>query len=156
MIWHRIRGVLGISIVWAFAWLPLAVGLGLYRYWRDAPILHALPRTLGHFLSHMANAVGLGMLAGAVSGAIFAVILALAERNRTLSDLSIRRLAIWGGIGASLVPAAFLTLEAFWFTHGNWWSGATVFLAVAAALGAASAAATLKLASRGSQARLGP
>lgn len=156
MIWHRLRGVLGISIVWAFAWLPLGVGLGLYRYWSDQAILSFLPRSLGRFLSHMAYAAGLWMVAGAVSGAIFAVILALAERNRTLGTLSIRRLAIWGGIGSSLVPATFLTLEAFWFTHGSWWSGATVVVAVAAALGAASAAATLKLASRGSQAQLGP
>lgn len=156
MIWHRVRGVLGISIVWAVAWLPLGLALGLYRYWTDRVILSFLPRTLERFLSHMAYAAGLWMLAGAVSGAIFAVILALAERNRTLSNLSIRRLAIWGGIGASLVPATFLVLEAFVFTHGNWWSGATLVLAVAAALGAASAAATLKLASRGSRAQLGP
>jgi hypothetical protein len=156
MIWHRIRGVLGISIVWAVAWLPLAVGLGLYRYWSDAPYRNLLPNKLEGFLAHMANAVGLGMLAGAVSGAIFAVILALAERNRTLSNLSIRRLAIWGGIGASLLPATFLSLEAFVFTHGNWWSGATIVLGIAAALGAASAAATLKLANRGSEPQLKP
>lgn len=156
MIWRRARGVLGIASVWAVAWLPIGLLLGLVGYWREGPINIDVARPPGHFLSHMANSLGLWTLAGAVSGASFAVILAVAERNRALSSLSIRRLAIWGGIGASLVPAALLALEALQYTYTGWWSGATVIVAIAAALGAGSGAATLRLAGRARHGQLGP
>jgi hypothetical protein len=45
-----------------------------------------------------------------MAGASFAVILSVAERNHSLEDLSLRRVALWGGAGGlvlSAIPLAF-------------------------------------------------
>ena len=45
-----------------------------------------------------------GFIAGAVAGGLFAVLVARGERGRTLSTLSTRRVALWGGLATASVP----------------------------------------------------
>jgi hypothetical protein len=47
---------------------------------------------------------------GAMNGIAFGVFLMLAERHRTLEQLSRTRVALWGGIGAALFPAVLFLL----------------------------------------------
>ena len=47
---------------------------------------------------------------GVMNGIAFGVFLMLAERNRTLEQLSRTRVALWGGIGAALFSAALFLL----------------------------------------------
>ena len=49
-------------------------------------------------------------ITGFVSGALFSGVLAIVERRRTIAQLSTRRIALWGGVGGSLVPAALSVL----------------------------------------------
>jgi hypothetical protein len=54
----------------------------------------------------------MGMIWGFAAGGAFAVVLSIAERRHTLADLSLRRVALWGGIGGgSLVLATVLILS---------------------------------------------
>jgi hypothetical protein len=74
------------------AWVGLGAGIGA---------LTGLD--LGYLLRMaMGNSIG-----GFLAGASFAVILSVAERNRSLEDLSLRRVALWGaggGLLISLIP----------------------------------------------------
>lgn len=91
---RRIRGIIGTGITWAMAWVGLGAGLGA---------LAGL--NLGYLLRMaMGNSIG-----GFLAGVSFAVILSVAERNRSLEDLSLRRVALWGaggGLAISLIPLA--------------------------------------------------
>jgi len=72
--------------------------------------------------------------AGAISGALFGVLLSLGERRRVVNELSAVRAAAWGGLGASALP--LLTTMA---------DGMVILLAP---LGAACAAGAVMLAKR--------
>ncbi len=92
---RRVRGVLGTAFTWAIAWTGLGAGLGLLA---GIPFSYILPMALN------------GAAAGFIAGASFAVILSVAERQRTLEDLSLRRVALWGAVGGlllSFIPMAF-------------------------------------------------
>jgi hypothetical protein len=55
MIWRRLRGILGVALLWAVAWLPLGLLLGLYTYWREGPMDFDAPWPPGHFFSQSAG-----------------------------------------------------------------------------------------------------
>lgn len=91
----RVRGVLGTAFTWALAWVGLGAGLGALA---------------GYPLSFLFRMALNSSAAGFVAGASFAVILSVAERNNSLEDLSLRRVAIWGAVGGllvSVIPMAF-------------------------------------------------
>lgn len=93
-LFKRFRGILGTGLTWAIAW----VGLG--------GVLGGLAGFNLGYLLQMAlnNAIG-----GFVAGGAFAVILGIAERQNTLEGLSLKRVALWGGVGGlliSLIPLA--------------------------------------------------
>jgi hypothetical protein len=95
------------------------------------------------------------MIWGAISGAVFAMLVALLERRREVDTLSSRRTAIWGALGAMALPTTILLIflaEAPGFTliQPAVWS-----LSISAAQGAVCAFGTLALAKRG-QNRLPP
>jgi len=85
----RIRGILGTGITWAIGWGATFVGLRLVL-------------SPGHFTGLAALAVS-GMGFGFVAGSSFAVILSITERRRSLHQLSLRRVALWGGIGGAML-----------------------------------------------------
>ena len=126
-IWRRIRGVLGTALTWAAGW----AGVGALFWVIDGG-------------SILAGAVTVG-IAGFATGAAFAVVLAIAEGRRTLDELALRRVAIWGGVGGLIVGG--LTLAAV-FAGGTplpWstWMGQLIRVA---SLGAGSAAGNVALA----------
>lgn len=91
----RVRGVLGTAFTWAVAWVGLGAGIGA---------LAGLP------LSYLLRMALNSSVAGFIAGASFAVILSVAERERSLRDLSLRRVALWGAVGGlllSFIPMAF-------------------------------------------------
>jgi len=74
----------------------------------------------------------------------------IAERNRSLLNLSLLRTASWGAIGAIAVPLLFTIIDVVRFTYSSMnWQFIGLALAVAAGLGAVCAAATLAMARRG-------
>ena len=85
---RRLRGILGTGLTWAFGWAGVTLALNL---------VGGIP------LQFIGQIVLSGVVRGFIAGAGFAVILSIAERRHTLEDLSIRRVALWGGIGGSLV-----------------------------------------------------
>ena len=93
---RRLRAILATSVLWALAWALtsvlffLVVGLFVER-----AILSP-----DYFL--------IGGLAwttwGALNGAGFAALLALAERRQTIDELSTSRVALWGALGGGALP----------------------------------------------------
>jgi hypothetical protein len=143
---RQFRAVLSISLIWAAAWLPMGLALGLYAgatppqpsdiIWR--------PVSLPLFLTAWT-------VWGAVSGGFFALILRFTERRRTADDLTLIRTAIWGAAGAMTLPAALVVIDAVRTPSGllgYTWRFPLLVLAASAALGAGCAAATLALARR--------
>ena len=58
------------------------------------------------------RAVGMGLY-GLVSGVGFGVLLSVGERRRTILDISLSRVAVWGALGSATVPLLFGWLGAF-------------------------------------------
>jgi multisubunit Na+/H+ antiporter MnhB subunit len=81
---RRLRGIVGTGVTWAAGWGALSGGM-----------FAVLGSPLGVVLEGAAG----GAFLGGFAGASFAVILSLAEGRRTLRELSLRRVAAWGGIG---------------------------------------------------------
>jgi hypothetical protein len=92
---RRLRGIVGTGLTWAFGWTVINTGLIL---------LSGLPL-------RFVGAVALSNLfQGFLAGGTFAVILSIAERRRSLEDLSLKRTALWGGIGGILLRLAAIPL----------------------------------------------
>lgn len=140
---HRVRAVTVTALMWSIAWLPVGIIEGSFRYLTQSPY-HAVP--IG---DHLRWSATFWMVLGAVSGVCFAVILAAAERRSTLDDMKLRRMAIWGGLGAVAVP--IMTLLSLVLVGGEFVPDGRGFvrLAAIAVLGAISAISTLLLARRG-------
>jgi hypothetical protein len=49
-------------------------------------------------------------LFGALSGSVFSLVFAVAERRRGFDELSARRTTLWGTVGGSTVPVGFIIL----------------------------------------------
>ena len=94
---RRLRGVLGTALTWAVGWSAFTVGLSLLF---GAPL---------EYLGLLAIS---GAVRGSIAGGAFAVILSIAERHHTLEDLSLRRVALWGGIGGSVLLLTTLPIIA--------------------------------------------
>lgn len=121
---RRIRGAIGMGLIWAVTWfgagliLLLVVGVGA----ADVPF----PLFFG--------------LLGFLAGVTFSGILGIAERRRTFSQMSLPRFAAWGGVGGfllSVVMAIALGGDSF-----------PVLGAIFALSGAGCAAGSLALARR--------
>ena len=101
---RRLLGANGVAVAWVLLWTPLGALLGplldVYRRLGDPPH-HWIPE-----LSLMA-AIGaiLGYLSGWVYGALFALLLGVFERGRTLATLPAWRVAIWGALPGLLFGA---------------------------------------------------
>ena len=92
---RRIRGIIGTGLTWAAAWIGMGAALGALAGY---PLTYLFRIALSH-------SVG-----GFIAGASFAVILSVAERRRTLRELSLKRVAFWGalgGLGVTSIPLAF-------------------------------------------------
>ena len=93
---RKLRGMLGVGLTWGTIWAALGVLLGL--------VVGAIrPQDVdpGETPSRIALILG---IAGFISGASFGLMLTLVERGRTLLDVSLARVAVWGAAGAAVVP----------------------------------------------------
>jgi hypothetical protein len=87
---RRIRGAVGIGVVWAAAWFVAGtVPRWVFGVNTDAP----LPLVFGLF--------------GFIAGVIFSAILALTEGRRRFDQMSLPRFAGWGAMGGLLLSAVF-------------------------------------------------
>jgi hypothetical protein len=130
---RRIRAAVTMGLMWAVPWAIVAVLIGLVvdpdesmdEMW---PLIGAYPGFLG--------------------GVLFSIVLAIAERRRNLSELSVRRFGAWGA-------AAGLTIGVLPFMLGTPSAEihvarlATVVIGSFTLMSAASAAGSLALARRG-------
>jgi hypothetical protein len=131
---RRIRGIIGTGLTWAAAWIGLGAGLGALA---------------GYPLTHLVRIALSNSVGGFIAGASFAVILSVAERRRTLRDLSLKRVALWGAIGGFLVtsiPLAFGAPVAFLLGP----------LVINGFIGAGLAAGSVAMARRSEERRLTP
>jgi hypothetical protein len=93
---RRIRGAIGIGVKWGVLWAAIGaltvVLIGLFRP-GDIDAGEGPSRAAAVFA-----------LVGFLSGLGFAGLLSLAERRRTIHELSLARVALWGFLGAALIP----------------------------------------------------
>jgi len=87
---RRVRGAIGIGVVWAFAWgLVGGIPRWVFGFNTDAP----LPLIFG--------------VLGFIAGITFAALLALAEGRRRFDQMSLSRFAGWGALGGIVLSALF-------------------------------------------------
>lgn len=93
---RRVRGLLGIAALWSVGfvlfWLALITVIGFLDPDSIDPGEEG-PRWIGLFAA-----------LGAMGGAVFGGVLALSERRRSVLQLSLPRMALWGGIAGAAVP----------------------------------------------------
>ncbi len=141
---RRLRAVLSLAILWAAGWALIGVALGLRSWLRYASTGH-VAYGIAEWL--LRSAIPFAVL-GAIGGGAFALILARAERNRSVGQLSILRVSVWGAFGgavAMLVYAAMIGSLVVFATHPL---RLALGAGIMALLGAGSAGGTLAVARR--------
>lgn len=119
---RRLRGALGLALAWAFTWFSAGMLLLL---------------VVGPDAADVPFPLGFGFL-GFWAGLGFSGFLALLDRKRSFTELSLARVGVWGALGGlllGLVMTAIVGPEAF-----------IVLASVFAGAGALCAAGTLALA----------
>ncbi|MEX2154706.1 MAG: hypothetical protein WD825_15295 [Gemmatimonadaceae bacterium] len=125
----RIRGAVGMGLIWAVAWA--IVGGGVMEAFVDpnGAILDMWPQTLG--------------IAGFLGGAAFSIVFGVAARRRNFEELSLARFGVLGAVAGVVVGAFLMTTGA-----------PAMIIAPAALLCAGSASGSLALARRAKQREL--
>jgi hypothetical protein len=132
---RRLRGILGLSLAWGIAWIPLGMLVSVAE-----SLAYGRPIDVGALFADAPKAAPIG----AVCGFAFSLVLAGLERRRTFASLSGARLFIWGVAGALIIPVLAVMSDPFGFSVRSAGTGMAVF----AILGGVSAAATLAIARR--------
>ncbi len=145
MTWlRRVRGAFGLGLLWAVAW-----GLGGLVIGLASLAFPFLPWEA--FFSVFDAPLPALALPGFVGGAVFSVVLGTLARDRRFDELSVSRFALWGALGGlALAVVPFLIGVVGLIgpaTHAV--LPLLVIVGPFAALGAASASASLLLARRG-------
>ena len=86
---RRLRGIIATGLAWAVGW---AAAFSIVNA--------VVTLIIGQFLRFDLVAVA-GAVYGFIAGGAFATILSITERRRTLEDLSLGRVALWGAIGGA-------------------------------------------------------
>jgi hypothetical protein len=134
---RRIRGIVGTALTWATAWGVVgAVWGGILSLVGDFPPEASEAGMI------LVGVLFLGVY-GFLAGVAFSLVVLAAEKRRTVQQLTLRRVAAWGGLGATLMFAVPVALS----TPSVLVKGIT--LVATALLGAGSAAASLAVARRG-------
>jgi hypothetical protein len=107
---RRLRAILVVALLWVLALAPVGILWGLYlAVTRPGPEYGpASAHTIGDTL----NTLLFGLLNSSIpaffAGAAFALILAIAERSKSVEQLTPGRLALWGVVGALGMPVAMM------------------------------------------------
>jgi hypothetical protein len=100
-----LRGLIGVGVSWGALWGIIGAGIGF--------ALGVIDPALWEF-SNPAVTWGLGMGAyGFVSGLGFGGLLSLREGSKTVAELSLPRVGVWGVLGSMAVPLLFGALGTF-------------------------------------------
>ena len=93
---RKCRAILGVAFTWGTVWgtvfalIALAVGV------IDPDSIDPGETPL--------RIAGLGAVFGVVSGIVFGALLSVAERRKTLRELSLVRVALWGAVATAVFP----------------------------------------------------
>lgn len=123
---RKLRGLIGVGLTWGILWAAITALIGLVIGVVDPDSIDPGETPL--------IAGGIVGLQGFVAGVAFGILLSLAETRKTILDLSLIRVAIWGLLASAALP--FLTdmpIGMMWFVGS---------------LGAASASASVAIARR--------
>lgn len=93
---RKLRGVMGIGLTWGLVWAAIGALTGL-----------VMRLTIPGSVDPGENELVAGAIFGAVgflSGAGFGILLSFAESRRTILDLSLPRVAMWGVLGSAALP----------------------------------------------------
>lgn len=93
---RRCRGAVGISIAWGTVWAAIFAALTVVIGIVDPDSIDP-----GETVARIA---WIGGVFGLVSGAVFSLLLSLAERRKAIRDLSLSRAALWGVVGTAAFP----------------------------------------------------
>jgi hypothetical protein len=142
---RRARGVIGMGATWAVAWALFGIGVGVTSLLTPFLPWDAFFRVYDAPLPTLA-------IPGFIGGCLFSVVVMVAERHRRVEELSMARVAGWGGLGGflvSLLPAALVNGDLGTAAVGVGILPLTAMIAVPLTLvSAGSAALSLKLARR--------
>lgn len=89
---RRIRGALGMGLIWALAWFAAGMVLLLI---------------VGPDAADVPFPLGFGLL-GFLAGVTFSGVLGIAEGRRSLDQMSLPRFAGWGAVGGLLLSGLFV------------------------------------------------
>jgi hypothetical protein len=133
-----IRGWLGNALVWGVGWSSVTVPI--------MGVLHVMG--VDYFPSGLAALIAKNLFAmGFVAGGTFSTYLGLAHRNKGLDELRPRRFALVGAVFSGLLVPTFTVLPGLGILLGGSFNGAMAGgIALAAALGGATAFGTVKIA----------
>ena len=134
------RGALGSAIVWGVGWVPLT----LLVFGAIALVGGRVPPQ-----TELASVVRQFAMLGAMSGAVFSVVLAVAARRRTFTELTLPGMLAYGAVGGMLLPAAITAMVALRIPEAVITPGRVVAqLMVTALLGGICAVSSLYVARR--------
>lgn len=102
---RKLRGLAGVGITWGVAWATIGAGVG-YLLGLASPEIWTWSNPIAEW------ALGIGLY-GFVSGVGFGGLLSLREGAKTIRELSMSRIAVWGALGAVAVPLLFGALGTF-------------------------------------------
>jgi hypothetical protein len=89
---RRLRGIIGMGLTWGVGLGVVGSAIGLLGFLTGDGFVTGIALT--------------GAFIGFVVGGGFGMILSLSERHKGLEDLSLKRVALWGGLGGALVACA--------------------------------------------------
>ena len=96
---RRLRGLLGVGITWGTLWGGIGAGIGL--------LIGVVSPDVWLWTNPILDyAIGIGLY-GFFSGVGFGTLLSVGEGRRTILDLSLRKVAVFGVLGAVTVPLLF-------------------------------------------------
>ena len=151
---RRFVAVISLAILWALEWAVFGTLFGVYQFYlgENYAILNP-PLWAGPFWTVVLVTAISFARAGGLSGALFAIVLAVAEQRQSVGQLRFSKVALWGVVSAWLIPAILLLMSLATFkTVGfgaEWWGLVLKYLVVVGIAGGVSAATTLLLARRG-------
>lgn len=135
----RIRGVIGMAATWAVGLSVLATSLLL-----GGLAVGVVPSDI-FGPAQVVDLAGRSLLAGGLAGALFAIGLARTGRSTAFSELTDRKVALWGLCGGIAIPAVVVA-----FGAGSLVPTAVLIAATVGygAIGAALGVGTLRIARR--------
>ncbi len=126
----RIRGALGMGLIWAIVWAPIGILIGMIV-------------DPDNSMDEMW--VAIGAYPGFLGGVVFATVIGIAARRQRLDELSIPGFAAWGAI-AGLIVGSIPFVIGDSSTEMPTWLFASIVIGVITLMSAASAAGSLAIA----------